>query len=799
MAAITSGFDQSGLRQRGIDWLPALLAIAVVLAPVYAVHDARWVEKTFVMFPLAVLGLAIGAAACRTRAPGPVVLALGVLAGVAASFVVAAEVFPGPAELWPSFSQMSAGTWEWLQATVEGETPGPQPLLGAITTSIGFGSELWLRLLDWFEALVNLTPSADNEVFVFWMATSAWGMGYFAAWGILRRRSAALAALPAGITLAINTTYLGPVRMPFVVFVVALLLLMVLVNMRSLTRRWEARRTEYAPELQVNMAALSLVAIVLAVGISVVLPRATANPLATAFWNYLGEGWSDVEAATTRLFSGVSNPSSISAFSGQQSFSVGASLPFSRSALLIVRSTRPYYWRGSTYDRFLGDRWENTANKLTTLAPDERISEVVESAARVAVQANFEIYNSDSSILYIPGDAVSVNRPYLVQSPEHGELTEFSTIRATRRVGQRLAYSAESTISAATSDQLADSPSVYPGWIDRYLQIPDVSPRVRELANRFGASGQNNFDTAQGIEFFLRRYPFAIDLPPPSLGDDVVDLYLFEYRRGHAEYAATAMAILARLNGLPSRLATGYVTGLFDEEAAAWVAGPEEVHTWAEVFFPGYGWVPFEPSGYRAPVARLGTDVGAANPVIENPSEIDFSDLLDSLEFEDFEELAPEDEFLLQRLTTQLGAVLPVVIAVAASVAGFALVIPIGLWLRSRLQSSASRTASIYRSMLGLAGRGGYNFSAAKTPLESAIQVADLVESATLDGPWEDAPGLRPPEVIAQHYARSIYGPGGLNPADRHRVETAWTRLRPALYKLVLRRWIKRIGRGSPT
>ncbi len=799
MAAIAGRIGQPRRRLSGLDWLPALLAVAVVMAPVYAVHDARWVEKTFVMFPLAALGLAVGAAACRSRAPGWALLSVGMLLGSAICFVVAAEVFPGPAELWPSFSQMGAGTWEWLRTTVEGGTPGPQPLLGAITTSIGFGAELWLRLLDWFEALSNLAPSADNEVFVFWMASSAWGMGYFAAWGIMRRRSAALAALPAGIALAINTTYLGPVRMPFMVFVVALLLLMVLVNMRSLTQRWEMRRTEYAPELQVNMAALSLVAIVIAVAISVFLPRATANPLATAFWNYLGEGWSDVEAATTRLFSGVSNPSSISAFSGQQSFSVGASLPFSRSALLIVRSTQPFYWRGSTYDRFLGDRWENTANQLTQLAPDERISEVIEPAARVAVQANFEIYNSDSSILYIPGDAVSVNRPYFVQSPAEGALTDFSTIRATRRVGQRLAYSTESTIPSASAEQLAGAPNLYPGWVDRYLQIPDVTPRVRELAARFGAAGRNNFDIAQGIEFFLRRYPFAIDLPPPSIGSDVVDLYLFEYRRGHAEYAATAMSVLARLNGLPSRLAAGYVTGLFDEEAGAWVAGPEEVHTWTEVYFPGYGWVPFEPSGYRAPVARLGSDIGTANPGIENPSEIDFSDLLDSLEFEDFEELAPEDQFLLQRLTTQLGEVLPVVIAIAASVAGLAFVLPIGLWLRSRLQSSASRTAAIYRSMINLAVRSGYTFSAAKTPLESAHQVADLLESQMLDGPWEDAPGSRPPEVIAQHYARSIYGPGGLNPADRHRVETAWTRLRPALYKLVLRRWIKRIGRGSPT
>ena len=780
-------------RIAGLDWLPTFLALVVVLSAVYAIHDARWVEKTYVMYPLAVLGLAAAMLSCRSGAPNWLLLAGGAIGGAAVAFVVAAEVFPGPAEFWPSLTQMVGGTWSWLTDTVEGRTVGQQPLLGAIATSAGFASELYLRLLDWFEALFNLSPSADNEVFVFWMSLSAWGMGFFAAWALSRTASAALAATPAGIALAVNTTYLGPIRMPFVVFIVALLLLMVLVNLRTLTSRWAIERTEYAPELQVNMAALSLVAIALVVSTSVFLPRVTGNPLATAFWNYMGDGWSDVEAATTRLFSGVSNPSSISGLTGQQGFSVGAALPFSRSATLIVQATQPYYWRGTVFDRFLGDRWENTSDLLTALGPEERVSETV-AAARIAVQSNFEIYNSDSSILYVPGDVVSVNRPYYIQSPSDGQLTDFSTVRATRRVGQRIAYSAESTIPAASAEQLAAAATDYPDWIDRYLQLPDTTQRVRELAARFGSTGQNNYDVAQSIEFFLRRYPFAIDLPPPSLGADIVDLYLFEYRRGYAEYGASAMVVMVRLNGIPSRLASGYVTGLFDEEAVAWVAGAEEAHTWVEVYFSGYGWVPFEPSGYRAPAALLTDDVGAANPSIENPSEIDFADLLDSLEFEDFEELAPEDQFFLQRMFGQIGDLLPIVIGIAAAIGALGLLAPFTLWLRTRLQSSDSRTAAIYGSMLALAERAGYTRSATHTPMEMALQIARSIEVQTPDGAWSDSPGRRPPEIIAQQYSRSIYGPGSLNPADRHRVEAAWNRLRPALWKLVFRRWIKRNG-----
>ena len=144
-----------------------------------------------------------------------------------------------------------------------------------------------------------------------------------------------------------------------------------------------------------------------------------------------------------------------------------------------------------------------------------------------------------------------MSRNYQIQSFEQDIVTDYSSIRATRRIGRRIAYSVEATLSGASIVSLRGASTDYPEWVDRYLQLPDVSPRVQELASRFATAGDNAFDRAQRIEFFLRRYPFSIEVPEPTPGTDVVDHYLFELRRGYADYTASAMAVLARLNGIP--------------------------------------------------------------------------------------------------------------------------------------------------------------------------------------------------------------------------------------------------------
>ena len=105
-----------------------------------------------------------------------------------------------------------------------------------------------------------------------------------------------------------------------------------------------------------------------------------------------------------------------------------------------------------------------------------------------------------------------------------------------------------------------------PNWIrDRYLQVPAALPeRVRALAATIAGDADNRFDAASRIETFLRRtYPYtdAIDGPPPAR--DRVDWFLFDERQGYCDYFSSAFVVLARLAGIPARLAAGYSLGTY--------------------------------------------------------------------------------------------------------------------------------------------------------------------------------------------------------------------------------------------
>ena len=95
------------------------------------------------------------------------------------------------------------------------------------------------------------------------------------------------------------------------------------------------------------------------------------------------------------------------------------------------------------------------------------------------------------------------------------------------------------------------------------------------------------------IESYLRAFPidYAIGDTPP--GRDAVDYFLFEAKAGYFDYHASAMVVLLRSLGVPARLAAGFVVDRqdFDGEADAYVVQDQDVYAWAEVYFPGKGWL----------------------------------------------------------------------------------------------------------------------------------------------------------------------------------------------------------------
>ncbi|NJE61266.1 transglutaminase domain-containing protein [Thermococcus sp. 21S7] len=126
----------------------------------------------------------------------------------------------------------------------------------------------------------------------------------------------------------------------------------------------------------------------------------------------------------------------------------------------------------------------------------------------------------------------------------------------------------------------------------RYLQTPNVSERVLELARNITAGIEGDYLKARAIESYLRtHYEFDMNAPPAPEGIDPLEWFLFHSKRGVCIDFNTAFVVLARLNGIPARLVTGY---LIKETPAEQAVHPIQAHAWAEVPFEGIGWVTFD-------------------------------------------------------------------------------------------------------------------------------------------------------------------------------------------------------------
>jgi len=133
---------------------------------------------------------------------------------------------------------------------------------------------------------------------------------------------------------------------------------------------------------------------------------------------------------------------------------------------------------------------------------------------------------------------------------------------------------------------------------------PDVIDKEHTLAldivNKAGA--RTEYDMATAIQDYLRNgtnFTYTLEPPAAPAREDRMDFFLFDpagKHMGYCEYFATAMGDMLRSLGIPTRLVNGYGPGAFDPQANGVVVRSDDAHTWVEVYFPGYGWIPFEPT-----------------------------------------------------------------------------------------------------------------------------------------------------------------------------------------------------------
>ena len=168
------------------------------------------------------------------------------------------------------------------------------------------------------------------------------------------------------------------------------------------------------------------------------------------------------------------------------------------------------------------------------------------------------------------------------------------------------AYQTDSLLPVYSENQLRSGFDERPQWgRDRYLALPDTIPeRVLVLAQDLTASESTAYDKARAIVGYLRTFPYNLDLSAPPQDRDVAEYFPFDLQQGYCDYYATTMVVLSRAIGLPAPLAVGYASGSYDEANDRYIVTAADTHSWVEIYFPEFGWIPFEPTAGQLALQR---------------------------------------------------------------------------------------------------------------------------------------------------------------------------------------------------
>jgi hypothetical protein len=296
---------------------------------------------------------------------------------------------------------------------------------------------------------------------------------------------------------------------------------------------------------------------------------------------------------------------------------------------------------------------------------------------------------------------------------------------------------------------------------------------AREAAGLAAASAPPTaYDQARAIESFLHQYPYTLDLPHPPGDVDIVDYFLFDLQQGFCDYYASAMVVMARAVGLPARLGVGFLQQPGD---AAGVQTIRQVnaHSWAEVYFAGYGWVEFEPTApFAAPAAPTNSAAGAPAPAAT------------------YEPPIGPGLAIPPRTPRREMPWLWLVGAAALALVAWR------LWGR-RLTAQATPRAPLdevqatFARLEEGAAALGYAHRTGQTPAEFTHGLLGQLDALT-DDRDETAAMQTSVERLGRIFAERQYG-RGLSPADTFQAQSAWRELRGPLRRLA---WRRRLRRG---
>ena len=262
--------------------------------------------------------------------------------------------------------------------------------------------------------------------------------------------------------------------------------------------------------------------------------------------------------------------------------------------VMHVRSPLASFWRGFTLDGYDGHGWVSATSAVRlAVDPSGRLMFLEAPSAmrrdRAYVQSYFLKVSQPNALFtaYNPGWIAlgaggSTGRLQLAQGNLE-YLRQLDSYRVLSPVPRLSPVSLRGDV-VDTSD-------------GAFLTQPRVPERVRLLTEQIIEGAVTDYDKAARIErFLLESYPYDLTVSPYREDEDSVDRFLFVDQAGYCSQFATAMAVMGRLAGLPTRVAVGYLPGKYNSLTGTHAVWVQDAHAWVEVRFKRFGWVPFDPT-----------------------------------------------------------------------------------------------------------------------------------------------------------------------------------------------------------
>ncbi len=490
---------------------------------------------------------------------------------------------------------------------------------------------LLLELKTWTtQALAGDQPANDNAAFVTFLSVLFWFLGHNAAWHVFRVDRVWRVILPTGLVLITNQFYYqgdNSLDIYLIIFVILSLLLLIRSHIDNREYDWFIHRVSFPGHVRRTFFQAGGVLALVLVLAAWLTPTGSDDRSLERVKEFLsGDAFVDLADLWNRLFSSLEAEGiATSDYYGGDELQLSGAIQLGDEPVMYVEAPYGprYYWRSTVYDAYDFSSWRWKHIRTVRAYTDEpglrfNIGDTL-PGARQEIEQSFTMLLRASELIYAAPQPVEMGLPVEAELDcvtdfgrgcvNNQQPSDVAIIQARKPLRRGDTYSVVSSINMALAAQLRAASLDYPDWVLRqYLQgATSVSPRVRDLTAQIVAQtgAQTPYDRARAIETWLRNnIQYNETIPAPPRGSDPIEWFLFDTRQGYCNYYASAMVLMLRSQGIPARMAAGFAQGSWDGERGAFLVRERDAHTWVEVYFPGYGWVEFEPTADEAPIDR---------------------------------------------------------------------------------------------------------------------------------------------------------------------------------------------------